>query len=150
MSKRERVREMLSGPLTPEYLQRRAEQGWSLIGISLEWEREIETDHPRDETASLREEVPYGLRVAPDGLHLEENAAEKETLVRMMDLIVEDHSLSRVAEELNRKAFRTRQGALWTASAVFNMIPRLVEVGPRIFSSEEWVALRSRLSGGLR
>ena len=150
MSKRERVREVLSGPLAPEYLQQRAGQGWSLIGISLEWEREIETDQPSEGTVSLREEVPYGLRVAQDGLHLEEHAAERDTLVRMMDLIVEDYSLSRVAEELNGRGFRTRQGALWTASAVFNMIPRLVEVGPRIFSSEEWVALRSRLSGGLR
>jgi len=120
------------------------------MGLSLEWEREIETGLPRGEASSLREEVPYGLRVAQDGLHLEENAAEKETLVRMMDLIVEDHSLSRVAEELNGRGFRTRQGALWTASAVFNMIPRLVEVGPRIFSSDEWVALRSRLAGGVR
>jgi len=150
MPKRERIREALSGPLTPEYLKQKADQGWSLMGLSLEWEREIETGLPRGEASSLREEVPYGLRVAQDGLHLEENAAEKETLVRMMDLIVEDHSLSRVAEELNGRGFRTRQGALWTASAVFNLIPRLVEVGPRIFSSDEWVALRSRLAGGVR
>jgi Recombinase len=150
MSKRERIREIISGPLAPEYLKQKADQGWSLMGVSVEWEREIEADQPLGEATGLGEEVPYGLRVAQDGLHLEENAAEKETLVRMMDLIVEDHSLSRVAEELNGRGFRTRQGALWTASAVFNMIPRLVEVGPRIFSSEEWVALRSRLSGGLR
>jgi hypothetical protein len=150
MSKRERVREMLSGPLTPEHLKQKAGQGWSLIGVSVEWEREIEADQSHGEATGLREEVPYGLRVAQDGLHLEEHTPEKETLVRMMDLIVEDHPLSRVAEELNGRGFRTRQGALWTASAVFNMIPRLVEVGPRIFSSEEWVTLRSRLSGGLR
>jgi hypothetical protein len=29
---------------------------------------------------------------------------------------------------------------------VFNMMPRLIEVGPRIFSSEEWEKRRVRLS----
>lgn len=150
MSKRERVREVLSGPLTPEYLKQKTDQGWTLVGIGVEWEREAENGPPQGEPAVLKEEVPYGLRVSGDCLYLEENEAEKEVLVRMMDLIVEDHPLSRVAEELNRGGSRTRHGTPWTASAVFNMIPRLVEVGPRIFSSEEWVTLRHRLAGVAR
>ncbi len=31
-----------------------------------------------------------------------------------------------------------RDGRPWSRVAVFNMIPRLIEVGPRFFSSEEW------------
>ncbi len=96
---------------------------------------------------AIREEVPYGMRVAADCKFLEEDPAESEVLVSMMDLIVADNPLSQVAAELNRKGYRTRHGAPWTASAVFNMIPRLVEVGPRVFSSEEWVALRHRIAG---
>jgi hypothetical protein len=84
--------------------------------------------------------VPYGLRVSPDCKHLEENAGEKQALVLMMDLIVQDAPLSLVAEELNRKGFRTRAGANWTPGSVFDMLPRLIQVGPRIFSSADWTA----------
>jgi hypothetical protein len=41
---------------------------------------------------------------------------------------------------LNRKRFRTRAGANWTPGSVFDMLPRLIQVGPRIFSSTEWSA----------
>jgi hypothetical protein len=78
--------------------------------------------------------------VAPDCTHLEENASEKQALILMMDLIVQDCPLSQVAEELNRKGFRTRSGANWTPGSIFDMLPRLIEVGPRIFSSSEWTA----------
>jgi hypothetical protein len=67
-------------------------------------------------------------------------------LLSMMELIIQDISLSKVAEELNRKGFRTRRGAEWGPVAVFNMLPRLIELTPRIFASEEWVERRKRLS----
>jgi len=133
MSRLQRVREVPSGPLTPDYMGQKAKEGWKLTAV--EWEREVE------ETAGLlSEEVPYGLRVAADCSHLEENSAEKQALVLMMDLIVQDAPLSLVADELNRKGFRTRAGANWTPGSVFDMLPRLIQVGPRIFSSTEWTA----------
>jgi hypothetical protein len=104
----------------------------------LEWEREVE--EPAGQPGPLSEEVPYGLRVSADCSHLEENASEKQALIQMMDLIVQDAPLSLVAEELNRKGFRTRAGANWTPGSVFDMLPRLIQVGPRIFSSTEWSA----------
>ncbi|MFY9803789.1 MAG: hypothetical protein WAK30_11700, partial [Candidatus Acidiferrales bacterium] len=36
-----------------------------------------------------------------------------EFLLSMMELIIQDISISKVAEELNRKGFRTRKGAEW-------------------------------------
>ena len=63
-----------------------------------------------------------------------------------MELIIQDISLTKVAEELNKKGFRTRQGTEWGPVAVFNMLPRLIEVTPRILRSEEWVERRKRLS----
>jgi len=133
MSKLQREREVPSGPLSPEYLSQKASQGWKLTAI--EWEREVE-----DSAQTLTEEVPYGLRVSADCSHLEENAAEKQALILMMDLIVQDAPLSLVAEELNRRGLRTRAGANWTPGSVFDMLPRLIQVGPRIFSSTEWTA----------
>jgi len=42
--------------------------------------------------------------------------------------------------------YRTRAGKPWSRVAVFNMMPRLIEVGPRIFSSEEWEQRRLRIA----
>jgi hypothetical protein len=134
MAKLQRAREVLSGPLAQDYVSQKAKEGWRLT--ALEWEREIEETDP----VALREEVPYGLRVSPDCTFLEENTSEKQALVLMMDLIVQDCPLSLVAEELNRKGLRTRGGANWTPGSVFDMLPRLIEVGPRLFSSTEWTA----------
>lgn len=37
----------------------------------------------------------------------------------LMELIVQDVSLPKMAEELNRRRFRMRDGSPWTAVAVF-------------------------------
>ncbi len=136
-----RIRELLRGPLDPEYLRQRESEGWRLLAV--EWERKAEGEVP--EPGELAEEVPFGLRVAADCTRLEEDPTEKQALLLMMELIVQDLPLSRVAQELNRQGFRTRQGANWDPVSVFYMLPRLIEVGPRIFTSEEWVARRQHL-----
>ena len=134
MAKLQRVREVPQGPLTPDYVERKSKEGWKLTAV--EWEREVE-DLQVD---ALSEDVPYGLRVSADCSRLEENLGEKQALILMMDLIVQDAPLSLVAEELNRKGFRTRSGANWTPGSVFDLLPRLIQVGPRIFSSGDWTA----------
>ncbi len=141
MPKIERTREEVHGPLSPEYLKKRAEEGWRLTAV--EWARESEGTE--SEFGLWSDYVPYGLRVAGDCLHLEEDATEMRVLTRMMELIVADHPLSRVADELNREGLRTRQGWQWSQVSVFNMLPRLIEVGPRIFTSEEWAERRRHL-----
>ena len=141
MAKQERVREVLSKPLEPEYIKLRAEAGWKLVAV--EWEREVE----EAETAprQIGEEVPYGMRVGDDCLHLVENPAETQVLIHMLDGIVQDLPFSKIAEELNRSGLRTRSGAKWEPVFVFNMLPRLIQVGPRIFSSEEWQAQKKHI-----
>jgi hypothetical protein len=37
-------------------------------------------------------------------------------------------------------------GRPWSRVALFNMMPRLIEVGPRLFSTDEWVKVRQRFS----
>jgi len=139
MKKRERIRDLLSAPPAPDYLRLRSDEGWH--PVAMEWEREVE------ETASapLREPVPYGLRVASDCLYLEENANEMEALRLMLAVIVDDQPLSKAASELNRRGFRTRAGAGWTQVDVFEMLPRLIEVAPRIMSDAEWAEIKPRL-----
>jgi hypothetical protein len=141
MPKLERVREIVRDSLTTEYLQQKAEAGWRLVAV--EWQREVEAE--AEQPPPFIEDVPFGLRVAADCQHLEEDPTERDILVLMMDLIVQDQPLSKVADGLNQAGFRTRQGLPWSPVSVFNMLPRLIEVGPHIFSSEQWMARRERL-----
>jgi hypothetical protein len=141
MTKVERIRELIGVSVGPEYFKEKAEAGWKLVAV--EWQREIEAG--LEEARRFVEDVPFGLRVAADCQHLEEDPTEKDILVLMMDLIVQDQPLSKVADGLNGARFRTRQGSPWSPVSVFNMLPRLIEVGPHIFSSEEWLARRERL-----
>jgi len=140
MAKVERIREVLNRPLEPEYLKQKAEAGWKLVAV--EWEREVED---KKERRPVSEEVPYGMRVGDDCMHLVENPAETQILIQMLDGIVQDYPFSKVAEELNRNGLRTRNGAKWEPVSVYNMLPRLIQVGPRIFSSEEWQAMKKHV-----
>ena len=84
------------------------------------------------------EEVPFGLQISSNAQSLEENPTEQEILRLMMELTVQDGPYWAIAEELNRRGYRTRQGMRWTAVSVFQMLPRLIEVGPKIFATREW------------
>jgi hypothetical protein len=64
----------------------------------------------------------------------------------MMELLGQDFSYASIVSDLNEKGFRMRNGGPWNRVAVFNMMPRLIEVGPRLFSSEEWRRREKRLS----
>jgi|GraSoiStandDraft_15_1057317.scaffolds.fasta_scaffold1038476_1 hypothetical protein len=141
MAKIERVHETWSRPITAEYLARQASFGWKLVSVT--WEREVEPDPGG--SSRRQEDPPYGLRVAGDGVHLEENTAELEVLLVIMEGIVQDHSISKISDDLNRRDFRTRNGSLWTPTAVFTLLPRLIEVGPQMFSSEEWIGRREKI-----
>lgn len=141
MARIERIREVLTAPVDAEHMRQKTEAGWRLV--ALEWQREIPGEELASET--LIQDVPYGLRVSTDCLHLEEDPDEKSALIMMMELIVRDDPFSLVAGELNQRGFRMRGGSPWTPVSVFNMLPRLIEVGPGIFSSEEWESRRERL-----
>jgi hypothetical protein len=134
----ERVREVVYGPLKSADLQQRSEEGWKLVAI--EWEREVETA-----AGQLLAEVPFGLQIAPETQRLEQNPAEREILLQLMELIVEEGSYAHIADEINSRGFRTRQGEKWTAVSVFEMLPRLIEVGPQLFQSAEWQKRRHHI-----
>ena len=131
MKKTERMRQPVSGSIAESDLKYQAEQGWKMVAI--EWEREVETSE-----SQLPGDVPFGLRVASDSRGLVEDPDEREILVQLMELLVQEGSYARIAEEINRRGFRTRQGGPWTPISVFEMLPRLIEVGPHLFRSSEW------------
>ena len=131
MKKTERVRQLVSRPLADADIKEQAEKGWKLVAV--EWEREVEAPD-----CQLPGDVPFGLRIAPDSQRLEEDPMEREVLVQLMELLVQEGSYARVANEINLRGYRTREGAPWSPVSVFEMLPRLIEVGPYLFRSSEW------------
>ncbi len=134
MGKLERIREKPAGPLTPDYFAQKAREGWTLSAV--EWTR------GGNGTAGGVEETPYGTRIGADCLHLEEDPDEMRTLSLILEKIVQDLPLSRIADELNLAGLRTRQGLRWTQPAIFDLMPRLVDIGPRILGDSGWPARR--------
>jgi hypothetical protein len=145
MARRERVRHTLQGEFDPAQVQRMTQEGWRPVAI--EWERE--SGGP-EQTAIAEatggedrlQEVPFGLRVAQDCHHLEEDPAEMHALHTLAELIVQDATLNRMADELNRRGFPMRDGKKWTPVAIYELFPRLIEVAPRIYGDEQWRSRR--------
>jgi len=146
MSRTERIREAARSPLELNYFTERAAAGWRLV--SLEWEREVpgETAAAPAQPARKLSPVPYGLRVSDDCQHLEENPLEMQVLKMMMEFIVQDFTLSRIATELNARELRTREGALWTQVSVFQMLTRVIDVAPEIHPTQEWAERRKQIA----
>jgi hypothetical protein len=139
----ERIRDVISGPFSPEVIQQRTAAGWQMV--SIEWRREL----PDGETLSagaFDENIPYGLRISEDCTRLEVHPMENKAMMLMMELLGQDFSYSSIVSDLNEKGFRMRDGGPWNRVAVFNMMPRLIEAGPRMFSSEDWKRLQQGMS----
>jgi hypothetical protein len=146
MKKTEWTREILSTWPSYEYVKQKESTGWRLAAV--EWQRETDAETPGEapEGSRFGEEIPYGTRIAGDCLHLEENPSEMDILNCLAEMVVQDLSYPRMAEGLNRREFRTREGKPWTPLAVFKLTPRLIEVAPRILSGAEWETRKKQLS----
>jgi hypothetical protein len=146
MKKHERIREKVTILPTSMYLSKMHDAGWSLV--ALEWEREIETSSTPEPTEEFQasEEIPFGLRIAADCHHLEDDPLEMQTLKFLAELIVQDVSFKSMADALNVRDYRTRSGGPWTAAGIFRLIPRLIDVAPRILSGAEWDSRKKQLS----
>ena len=142
MANKERIRETLSSLPTLEYLVERVEAGWKPAAI--EWERESAGAGDVVDKA-VKEEIPFGLRVSDDCSGLVESPSERAIIITALDMIVDDRPLSQIAEELNRRGYTARDGKPWTPSALFTLLPRMIQVGPRVFTSSEWVTRKQRL-----
>ena len=156
MKKIDRIREKVTIPPTSLYLSRMLDAGWRLV--ALEWEREMEVsgepEVPVAETGS--EEIPFGLRIAYDCRHLEDDPLEMQTLKFLAEMIVQDDysiglrnghvSFRSMADALNAREYRSRDGHPWTAASVFKLIPRLIDVAPRVLSGAEWQSRKKQLT----
>lgn len=137
----QRSRDLVTEQLTLDYFIRKAAEGWTLAAI--EWVREVEktADVESVKLSWTTEEPPYGLCVSSDGLHLEPNPLERTVLLLILDKIVREKRITEIASELNTAGFLTRRNTAWSPSAVFDLLPRLIEAGPTLLKSPEWQEL---------
>lgn len=147
MKKIDRMREKVSILPTAQYLSQMHDAGWTLV--ALEWEREVEVSGaalPAPAPESAAEEIPFGLRIAADCRHLEEDPLEMQTLRFLTEMLVQDVSFKSMADALNAREYRSRSGNPWNAASVFKLTPRLIEVAPRVLSGGEWESRKEQLS----
>jgi hypothetical protein len=133
-------REPVVVPPPADYWTERVQKGWKLLAV--EWERPDEAM----ESASSIIEVPYGLRIAADCSGLEEEPREMQVLRIVMAVISDDRPLSVAVEKLNLGGFKTREGHAWTPTLVFKLMPRVVEIGPRVMLENSWPERRMSLA----
>ncbi len=84
-----------------------------------QWEREAIGERTRDAMHHKRANgqrvgtIPFGYRMAPDGLHLEADPEEQSILSRIRELKAAGHATRQIAGELNRLGFTTRRRTAW-------------------------------------
>ena len=145
MKKIDHMREKVTILPTSTYLSKMHDAGWSLV--ALEWEREVEisAEAPEREVPVASEEIPFGLRIAADCRHLEDDPLEIQTLKFLAEMIVQDVSFTSMADALNVREYRTRDGRPWNVAAVFKLTPRIIEIAPRILAGTEWESRKKEL-----
>lgn len=135
----QRMRDLVPGQLTIDYFMQKAAEGWKVAAI--EWVRELPDALADGQPAMASvpaEAAPYGLRIAADGMNLERNPLEMTVLLLILEQIVKEKRITEIAADLNVNGFKTRTGSPWSASAVFELLPRLIEMGPTLLKSPEW------------
>ena len=142
-----RIRDLVSEPLTLDYFQQRQRDGWILAAV--EWVKESTGEHESGRPASAGhpglEDLPYGYRIADDCAHLTRDEREMEAIEIIFEKVVAGWRPTEVAEELNSRGFRTRQKKLWTPGTVFELLPRLIELSPKLLKRPEWPMKRKGL-----
>jgi DNA invertase Pin-like site-specific DNA recombinase len=57
--------------------------------------------------------IPFGMRLSADGVHLEEDPTEQETILKVEELQATGLSLRKIADYLNNNGILKREGTPW-------------------------------------
>ena len=83
----------------------------------------------RERGLKLGGAVPYGFRVSEDGNRLVHNDEEREVLQVMAEMRKNRSSYRQIANELERRGIRNREGRKWHPQSIKNQINRLKKEG---------------------
>jgi DNA invertase Pin-like site-specific DNA recombinase len=102
-----------------------------MVSVS-QWEREAIGERTRDAMRHKRAKgervgtLPYGARLAADGVQLETDDVEQNLLTRIRTLKADGRSTRQIAADLNRDGFTTRRGTAWR----FQYVAHALRSGP--------------------
>lgn len=68
--------------------------------------------------------IPFGYRLAYDGIHLEENELEQSVLKQIKELRVEGFSIREIAEEMNKREAFNRGNSTWNHASIHRAIKK--------------------------
>ncbi len=97
----ERIRDVISGPFSPDVIQQRTAAGWQMV--SIEWRREL-PDAEAPTEGVFHEDIPYGC-ASPRLQAAGARSCRAPALMLMMELLVQDFSYSSIVSDLNERAF---------------------------------------------
>ena len=89
-----------------------------MVSVS-QWEREAIGERTMTAMAFKKSqcervgELPFGYRLSADGVHLEVEPKEQETISVIQQLRSNGQTTRRIAERLNLDGFHTRRGGIW-------------------------------------
>ncbi len=89
-----------------------------MVSVS-QWEREAIGERTRTAMSFKKSqgervgELPFGYKLAADGVHLEADPQEQEIVARIRALSQDGLSTRRIADDLNGCGYRTRRGGCW-------------------------------------
>ncbi len=69
-----------------------------------------------------------------------------ELLLFIYERVVSGWRPPELAVELNHHGYRTRHGLSWTAGEVFDLLPRLIELSPKLQARPDWPRRRAKLT----
>jgi hypothetical protein len=134
------LRDEIDGSISLDYFTKRTHAGWKLKAV--EWEKA--EDAAGQPTPIEKLPPPYGIEVIPDTARLQSQPEELEVLRTILELIVVEKGVSQIAADLNERGFTMRGGKPWTSTAVFDLLPRLIETAPEILKRDDWSARRKK------
>jgi len=69
--------------------------------------------------------IPFGYRLAEDGIHIEKDESEQSILEQIRDLMREGLSTRKLAAEMNRRGAFNRGGAKWNHASIHRVMTKI-------------------------
>jgi site-specific DNA recombinase len=102
----------------------------NILMTIFQWEREAIGERTQDGMDYMRQQgqrigtVPFGWRLADDGVTLIEDAAEQAILAEIIQLRQAGHSLRKIAEVLNARSVPAKNGKSWAHTSIRSILAR--------------------------
>ena len=137
------LRDEIDNPVSLDYFHQRTSEGWKLKAVVWERADEASAEAHAEETLT----APYGIEVVPASARLQPKQDELEVLQSILEMVVVEKGVTNIADDLNTRGFKMRNGKPWTSTAVFDLLPRLIEAAPDILKRDDWQERRKRAAG---